>query len=106
VALRVPVATVSLVDLVATLERATTVEEVNRAFATEAAGRLKGILAVSHDPLVSGDFRGDTHSAIVDAPSTMMMGDRTVKVFAWYDNEWGYAARLVDLVALVGKRGR
>ena len=104
-ALRVPVATVSIVDLVARVQRPTDIEEVNAAFREAAAGPLKGILAVCDEPLVSSDFRGNPHSAIVDAPSTMVMDGQMVKVVAWYDNEWGYAARLVDLVALVGERG-
>lgn len=104
-ALRVPVASVSVVDLVAQLEHPASVEEVNQAFVEAASGPMKGILEVSHEPLVSGDFRGNPHSAIVDAPSTMMMGDKTVKVIAWYDNEWGYSARLVDLVKFIGERG-
>ncbi|HEY8449582.1 MAG TPA: type I glyceraldehyde-3-phosphate dehydrogenase [Bacillota bacterium] len=104
-ALRVPVATVSIVDLVARVQQPTDIEEVNAAFREAAAGPLKGILAVCDEPLVSSDFRGNPHSAIVDAPSTMVMDGQMVKVVAWYDNEWGYAARLVDLVALVGERG-
>ncbi|MFO7246836.1 MAG: type I glyceraldehyde-3-phosphate dehydrogenase [Thermaerobacter sp.] len=104
-AMRVPVPTVSVVDLVAELEKPATAEEVNAAFKEAAAGPLKGILEVAEVPLVSSDFRGSEASAIVDAPLTMMMGDRMVKVVAWYDNEWGYSARLVDLVALIGRRG-
>ncbi|HEX6990092.1 MAG TPA: type I glyceraldehyde-3-phosphate dehydrogenase [Bacillota bacterium] len=103
--LRVPVPTVSVIDLVADLERPATVDEINGAFVEAAAGAMKGILEVAQVPLVSSDFRGSEASAVVDAPSTMMMGDRMVKVVAWYDNEWGYSARLVDLVAYVGQRG-
>lgn len=104
-ALRVPVPWVSIVDLVAQLERPATVEAVNQAFREAAAGPMAGILAVCEEPLVSSDFKGNTHSAIVDALSTMMMGEHTVKVVAWYDNEWGYASRLVDLVNYIGERG-
>jgi len=105
ISLRVPVATVSITDLTAELGRAVTVEEVNDAFRKAAAGPLKGILAVSEEPLVSSDFRGDSHSSIVDALSTMVLADNFVKVLAWYDNEWGYSSRLADLVALVAEKG-
>ena len=104
-ALRVPVPTVSVVDLVADLKRPASVDEVNAAFAEAAAGAMKGILEVAEVPLVSSDFRGSEASAIVDALATLMIGDRLVKVVAWYDNEWGYAARLVDLVDLIRRRG-
>ncbi|HEY8487733.1 MAG TPA: type I glyceraldehyde-3-phosphate dehydrogenase, partial [Thermaerobacter sp.] len=104
-ALRVPVSTVSIVDLVAELKQPVTVEEVNRAFAEAAAGELKGILGYSEEPLVSSDYRGSTYSSVVDALSTMVMEGNMVKVVAWYDNEWGYAARLVDLVAFIGAKG-
>ena len=105
ISLRVPVATVSITDLTAELGRAVTVEEVNDAFRKAAAGPLKGILAVAEEPLVSSDFRGDSHSSIVDALSTMVLADNFVKVLAWYDNEWGYSSRLADLVALVAEKG-
>jgi glyceraldehyde 3-phosphate dehydrogenase len=95
--LRVPVSDVSLVDLTATLSRAATVDDVNGAMREAADGSLNGILAVSEELLVSIDFLHDSHSSTVDAPSTMGIGDRTFKVLAWYDNEWGYSCRVVDL---------
>lgn len=105
-ALRVPVPTVSVVDLTAELARAVTVDDVNDWFRAAAAeGPLKGILNVCEEPLVSGDFKGDPHSATVDLPSTMVIEGNLVKVVAWYDNEWGYAARLVDLIAMLEARG-
>lgn len=104
ISIRVPTQTVSLVDLVAELEKETTAEGVNEAFRREAAGRLKGILAVSDAPLVSVDFKGDPHSAIVDAEYTMMLGTTFVKVLAWYDNEWGYANRVVDLLEFMATK--
>jgi glyceraldehyde 3-phosphate dehydrogenase len=101
-ALRVPVPDGSVTDVVARLDLPASVQSVNDAL-REAAGRppLHGILTVSEDPLVSSDVLGDPHSSIVDAPSTMMIGDRVVKVLAWYDNEWGYATRLIDLAARI-----
>ncbi|NUR62261.1 MAG: type I glyceraldehyde-3-phosphate dehydrogenase [Catenulispora sp.] len=103
VALRVPVPTGSLVDLAAILGRAVGVEEIHAAFAEEAHGRLAGILRVSHNPLVSSDIVGDPASCVLDAGLTQAAGD-LVKVFGWYDNEWGYAARLADLTEYVGAR--
>jgi glyceraldehyde 3-phosphate dehydrogenase len=97
--LRVPTATVSVVDFVAEVERSTTVDEINEAFDEAAGGRMKGILAITREPLVSSDFRGDSHSSIVDGLSTMVIGQNLVKVIAWYDNEWGYAVRTADLAA-------
>ena len=102
--LRVPVPDVSLVDLTATLTRSATVDDINAKMREAANGRLEGILAVSEEPLVSMDFLHDPHSSIFDAPSTMVLGDRTVKVLAWYDNEWGYSCRVVDLVNLIISR--
>ncbi len=102
-ALRVPVPNVSLVDLTAQLKTAVSIDTVNEAFREAAASELQGILSVCEQPLVSADFKGDAHSSIVDAPSTMVVGDRHVKVLAWYDNEWGYSCRVVDLVAYIGK---
>jgi glyceraldehyde 3-phosphate dehydrogenase len=102
--LRVPTPTVSVVDFTAELERPATVEELNDAFRSAAAGPLKGILGVSDEPLVSTDFRGDTRSSIIDAESTMSLGGTFVKVIAWYDNEWGYSCRVADLIAFVGAR--
>ncbi|MGA5661359.1 glyceraldehyde-3-phosphate dehydrogenase [Bacillus bombysepticus] len=100
-ALRVPTPNVSLVDLVVDVKRDVTVEAINDAFKTVTNGALKGIVEFSEEPLVSIDFNTNTHSAIIDGLSTMVMGDRKVKVLAWYDNEWGYSRRVVDLVTLV-----
>ncbi|MDP2691793.1 MAG: type I glyceraldehyde-3-phosphate dehydrogenase [bacterium] len=102
-ALRVPTVTVSITDLVVELEKNVTVEEVNEALRKAAAGPLKGILDVSDKPLVSIDYRGNEHSSIVDALSTMVIGGNLVKVLAWYDNEWGYSRRLLDMVLYIGK---
>jgi glyceraldehyde 3-phosphate dehydrogenase len=101
--LRVPTATVSVVDFVAETERTTSPEALNDAFEEAAAGRMKGILAITHEPLVSSDFRGDSHSAIIDGLSTMVLGGTLVKVIAWYDNEWGYAVRTADLALRIAK---
>ena len=86
-------------------QRPASVEELNAAFRTAAAGPMKGILGVSDEPLVSSDFRGDSRSAIVDSASTMLLGDNFAKVVAWYDNEWGYSCRIADLVKFVAARG-
>jgi len=104
-ALRVPTPTVSIVDLVALLSRNVTEEEINQAMREAAAGPLKGILAVADAPLVSIDFKGSPYSSVVDAMSTMVVEGNLAKVVAWYDNEWGYSARLVDLVKLMARRG-
>jgi glyceraldehyde 3-phosphate dehydrogenase len=104
IALRVPVADVSLVDLTATLTKSATVDDINAEMREAADGTLRGILAVSDELLVSMDFKGDSHSSIFDAPSTMTLGDRTVKVLAWYDNEWGYSCRTVDLTQHIAAR--
>jgi len=101
---RVPVLDVSVVDLSVELGRATTVEEINAAFEEAAGGDLKGILAVSHEELVSSDFKNDPHSSIVDAPATLMLGDRSAKVVSWYDNEWGFSCRMVDLITYMAER--
>ena len=103
-AVRVPVATVSLCDFVATLEKKVTVEEVNNAFLQASQGELKGILEYCDEPLVSSDFNGNPASSIFDALSTMVLGGNLVKVLSWYDNEWGYSCRLADLAAYVGQR--
>jgi glyceraldehyde 3-phosphate dehydrogenase len=102
--LRVPVSDVSLVDLTVTLGRAAGVDDVNGALRDAADGSLNGILAYSEEPLVSVDFLHDSHSSIVDAPSTMAIGDRMVKVLSWYDNEWGYSCRVVDLAEHIAGR--
>jgi glyceraldehyde 3-phosphate dehydrogenase len=103
--LRVPTPTVSIVDFVAELERKTTVEEINKALEEEANGRLKGVLEVSNEPLVSADYRGNPASSIVDALSTMELDGDFVKVVSWYDNEWGYSNRLVDLAKYIASKG-
>lgn len=101
-AIRVPTPNVSLVDLVVDLNRDVTIEEVNQAFIDASENELKGIMEFTMEPLVSSDFKTNPHSAIIDGLTTMMIGDRKVKVLAWYDNEWGYSNRVVDLVKLVG----
>ena len=103
-AIRVPTPDVSIVDLVVEVEKETTPQEVNEAFRSAAAGKLKGILGVTDEPLVSVDFTGDSRSSIVDAAGTSVIDGRMVKVLSWYDNEWGYSARVVDLVRYVGER--
>ncbi|MDI6637476.1 MAG: hypothetical protein PWR07_748 [Bacillota bacterium] len=104
-AMRVPTPNVSVVDLVADVAKPTSVEEVNAALKAAAEGPLAGILAYTEEPLVSKDFNGDPHSAIVDALSTMVMDETMVKVIAWYDNEWAYSVRVVDLAAYIAGRG-
>jgi glyceraldehyde 3-phosphate dehydrogenase len=104
-ALRVPVTTVSLCDFVADLERETTAEEINKAFQAAAEGKLKGILEYCDEPLVSIDFKGNSASSILDAPSTMVLGGNMVKVLSWYDNEWGYSCRMADLISFIADKG-
>jgi glyceraldehyde 3-phosphate dehydrogenase len=101
---RVPTPNVSLVDLVATVTRPTSREEVNQAFVEAAAGFLAGILDVSFEPLVSSDHNGSGFSAVVDAELTNVMGGTLVKVMAWYDNEMGFSSRMLDLASYVGRR--
>ncbi|HEY7357846.1 MAG TPA: type I glyceraldehyde-3-phosphate dehydrogenase [Ktedonobacterales bacterium] len=103
--LRVPTVTVSTIDLVATLKKPASRDAINQAFKDAAKGHLNGILDYTDEPLVSSDFRGDSHSAIVDGLSTMEIGENFVKVIAWYDNEWGYSCRVSDLVDFLGKKG-
>jgi glyceraldehyde 3-phosphate dehydrogenase len=103
--LRVPTVTVSIVDFVANLRKETSVDELNAAFKEAAAGPLKGILEYTDEPLVSTDFRGDSHSSIIDGLSTMVIGGNMVKVLAWYDNEWGYSSRVADLTNFVAQKG-
>ncbi len=105
ISVRVPTPNVSLVDLNAIVAKTTTGEEVNAALTAAANGPLKGILAMSHDELVSIDFKGNKFSSIVDAPYTKVMDGNFVKVLSWYDNEWGYSNRCVDLLRLLVKRG-
>jgi len=103
IALRVPTAVVSVVDFICHVSQITTVDEVNNLFKEAAKNKLKGILAVSDEPLVSSDFKGDPHSAIVDLSLTMVI-DNLVKVVAWYDNEWGYACRYVEMAEFIGQK--
>jgi len=105
IAMRVPTPNVSVVDLVAEVEQPATAEAVNEAFAAAEAGRLNGILHLSSAPLVSIDFRGNPHSSIVDAAYTSVMDGNFVKILSWYDNEWGYSSRCVDLIKLLGQKG-
>ena len=102
--IRVPTPNVSIVDLVATLRKDATVDQVNAAMKTAAEGRLKGILGYSDAPLVSGDFLNSPLSSIFDAPSTFAIGGNMVKVLSWYDNEFGYSQRMVDLAKFMGER--
>ena len=103
-ALRVPTPTVSITDLVCEVSKPTTKEEVNAALKEAAEGEMKGVLGYEEEPLVSIDYRGDSRSSIVDALSTMVIGDNLVKVVSWYDNEWAYSNRIVDLVNYVAER--
>jgi glyceraldehyde 3-phosphate dehydrogenase len=103
-ALRVPTPDVSVVDLVAELETETTEEAVNEAFRRASLGPLAGILDLCDEPLVSIDFTGNPHSSIVDGPTTKIIDGSLVKILAWYDNEWGYSQRVVDLAAYIGER--
>jgi len=104
IALRVPVPDVSIVDLTCALEKSVTKEEVNAAFKKAAEGPLKGILEYTEDPVVSSDYLHSTCSAAFDAQSTMVLGGNFVKVLAWYDNEWGFSCRMVELIELIGKK--
>ncbi|WP_309089570.1 glyceraldehyde-3-phosphate dehydrogenase [Domibacillus sp.] len=103
-ALRVPTSNVSLVDLVVDVKKPVTAEEVNEAFQKAAAGPLNGILGFTEEPLVSVDFNTNPHSSTIDGLTTMVMGETKVKVLAWYDNEWGYSCRVVDLVQFVAEQ--
>ena len=104
-AFRVPTATGSITDFVANLSKDVSVDEVNQAFRGAAEGQLKGILEYIDEPLVSSDFRGNPHSCIFDALSTIVMQKRMVKAMGWYDNEWGYSCRTADLCALMSEKG-
>ena len=101
IAIRVPTPNVSLVDLVATIQKNTTAEEANNAFRTAAQGKLKGIMQYNEVPLVSVDFMKNPHSSIIDSLFTKVIDNNMIKVLAWYDNEWGYSCRLVDLVKFI-----
>jgi glyceraldehyde 3-phosphate dehydrogenase len=105
VSVRVPTPNVSLVDLSALLDKKASADEVNAAFKSAAGGAYKGIIQYETSPLVSVDFRGNAHSAIIDAPYTKMIDGDFVKVLAWYDNEWGYSCRCVDLMQYMAKKG-
>lgn len=102
-AMRVPTQTVSVVDGVFNLNHSTKVEEINTLFKEKSQNGLNGILGISEEPLVSVDYKKDTRSSIIDGLSTMMVGDKMAKIVAWYDNEWGYASRTVDLALLISK---
>jgi len=104
ISLRVPTPNVSLVDLAVTTRDVVSAETINEALREAAASDMKGILAVTEEELVSVDFKGNPYSSIVDAPLTMVVGDRHGKVFSWYDNEWGYSCRVVDLAVYMGDR--
>ena len=103
-AVRVPTPTVSLVDFVADIEKGTTKDELISAFEEAASGRMKGVLGVEHEPLVSSDYKGDSRSSIIDVDSCQVIGGTMVKVVTWYDNEWGYSNRVADLTKLVGDK--
>jgi len=102
-AVRVPTPNVSLVDLTVETEKPATAESINAAFKAAAEGKLKGVLAYSEEPTVSVDYNGNPHSAIFDATNTFVIGDTMAKVFAWYDNEWGFSNRMVDVARLLVK---
>ena len=104
ISFRVPILDVSVVDLTVHLNKKTTVQDINAAFDEAASGELRGILAVSHEELVSSDFKSDPHSSIVDAPATLMLADDWAKVVSWYDNEWGFSCRMVDLITYMAER--
>src|SRR5262249_24117978 len=103
--LRVPTPNVSIVDLVAEVATITSKEEVNAAVKRAADGSMRGILQYSEEPLVSVDFRGNSHSSIVDAAYTSVIEGSMVKLLSWYDNEWGYSCRVVDLIKYVAEQG-
>jgi glyceraldehyde 3-phosphate dehydrogenase len=105
IAFRVPTSTGSVTDFVANVGRDVSAEEVNEAFRLAAEGPLKGILEYTEDPIVSSDVRGNPHSCVFDALSTMVMQDRMVKIMGWYDNEWGYSCRTVDLCSFIAGKG-
>ena len=105
ISLRVPTPNVSIVDFVAEIDKNTTREEVNAAMKKAADGPLRGILQYSEEPLVSVDFRGNSHSSILDAPYTSVIEGNMVKLLSWYDNEWGYSCRVVDLIKYVAEQG-
>jgi glyceraldehyde 3-phosphate dehydrogenase len=103
IAIRVPTANVSVVDLTVELNKSATVQSVNEAFREAAAGNMRGFLDATDEELVSVDFNGNPHSSIVDLPSTALVDGNMVKVLAWYDNEYGYSSRVRDLISFIGK---
>ncbi|MCU1267579.1 MAG: glyceraldehyde-3-phosphate dehydrogenase [Acidobacteria bacterium] len=105
ISVRVPTPNVSLVDVVIDVERDTTTEEVNAALKAAAEGELRGILSFCEEPLVSADFKGNSHSSIVDAEYTKVIGGNMIKILSWYDNEWGYSCRVRDLIKYVAEKG-
>ncbi len=105
VAFRVPTSTGSITDFTAVLSRDVTVEQINEAYQEASAGKMKGIMEYSDEPLVSSDFKGNPHSCIIDGLSTIVMEKRMVKVMGWYDNEWGYSCRTADLAVLMAEKG-
>jgi glyceraldehyde 3-phosphate dehydrogenase len=105
IAFRVPTPTVSVIDFVAELSKDATREQINEAFKKAAAGPMKGILEFCEEQLVSIDFKGNSHSSIIDGPSTNVIGGNMVKILAWYDNEWGYSSRLGDLAVFLAGKG-
>ncbi|REJ78465.1 MAG: type I glyceraldehyde-3-phosphate dehydrogenase [Acidobacteria bacterium] len=105
ISVRVPTPNVSLVDVVMNVSKSTSTDEVNEVLKSAANSELKGILGFSEEPLVSIDYRGNSHSSIVDADNTSVLGGNFVKVLSWYDNEWGYSCRVRDLVKYIGSRG-
>ncbi len=104
-AVRVPLTNASLTDCVFEMQKATTVEEINALLRSAAENELKGILGFEERPLVSIDYRTDPRSSIVDAPSTMVVNDTQIKLYLWYDNEWGYASRTAELIQMVAEQG-
>ena len=104
ISFRVPILDVSVVDLTVQLGKSTTAEDINAAFEEAAGGELRGILAVSHEELVSSDFKSNPYSSIVDAPSTAVLAGDWAKVVSWYDNEWGFSCRMVDLISYMAER--
>jgi glyceraldehyde 3-phosphate dehydrogenase len=105
ISLRVPTATVSVVDLVVDLKKSTTVDEINLALRASADGKMKGVLCYCDEPLVSSDFRGNPASSIVDGLSTVVLDGRMAKILSWYDNEWGYSCRVGDLAKMLTEKG-
>jgi glyceraldehyde 3-phosphate dehydrogenase len=103
VSVRVPTPNVSLIDVVFEVEKKTTIEEVNNAIKAAANGKMKGVLSYTEEPLVSIDFRMNPHSSIVDLELTNVLDGQMVKIFSWYDNEWGFSKRVIDLIHLIGR---